>query len=87
MPKLHDHFAAFGMHRRSDRLPSLDLFCRPNAWHIGVSLALVADGGCLGDDEACARCGVGALGIVFRHERIRQSPWRTVASQRGHHNA
>jgi hypothetical protein len=42
-------------------------------------LTLVADGGCFGDDEARPRCGVGALRIVFSHERIRQCLWCAVA--------
>ena len=87
MPKLHDNFSALRVNRCSDGLPCVDLRRRPDARHIHIPLALVADGCCLGDDEARARCRVGALRIVFSHEGIGQCMRCSVASQWCHHNA
>ena len=62
MPELGDDFAALGMHGLGDFLP-VPAARVVQAWHIGIALALLADGRGLGDQQT----GAGALGVGDRH--------------------
>ena len=44
MPQLHDDFAASCVNAVGDTFPTIKLFSAVQAWHIGITLALVADG-------------------------------------------
>lgn len=87
MPQLHHDLAAFGVHRIGHLLPRSHLFGAPDARHIGVALALVADGRGLGDDQACPRGRIGALSVISGHAGVGQRAGCAVARERRHHDA
>ncbi len=60
VPQLRDDLATIGMHRVGDALPCFQLLGGVQARHIGIALALVADGRCLGDQQA----GSGPLPVI-----------------------
>ena len=78
----HD-FSAFRVHGFRYRLPAFNLFLRVEPGHIGVALALLADGGGLSDEQACA----GALRVVGGHQRCGHGARRAVARERRHDDA
>ena len=83
MPELHHNFAALVMHRFGDMLPAVKLLGAIQAGHIGIALALVADGGGFGNQQP----GRGALGIVLSHQGCGNGVRRAVARQWRHHDA
>ena len=87
VPQLHDDLAALGVHGVGHLFPGGDLLGAPDARHVGVALALVADGGGLGDDQPGPGGRVGALAVVGRHAGIGQRAGRAVARERGHDDA
>ncbi len=60
VPELQEDASALGVHGGGRQLPAFDLRGRPDAGRADVALALRADVGRFGDDEA----GRGALGVV-----------------------
>jgi hypothetical protein len=83
VPELGHDLAAGRVHGARHGLPARDLLGRVQAGHVGVALALVADGGGFGDQQA----GAGALGVVGRHQRGGHGVRRAVARERGHDDA
>ncbi|MNS79694.1 hypothetical protein D3C72_1133550 [compost metagenome] len=83
VPQLHDDLAALGVHGVGHALPAFELFGAVEAGHVGVALALVADGGGFGDEQA----GAGALGVVGGGDVGRDRVGRAVARERRHHDA
>ena len=83
VPQLHHNLATRLVHRMGYLLPAVELLGAVQARHIGIALALRADGGGLGDDEA----GRGALGVVGGHQGVGYRPRSPVARQGRHDDA
>lgn len=83
MPQLHHNFAASGVHIVGHFLPRIQLLGAVQARHVGIALALLGNGGGLGDDQARRS----ALGIVSGRKWAGYRIWRAVARQRRHHDA
>ena len=87
VPQLHDDLAARGVNRVGHHFPQGHLFIAPDAGHIRVALALVADGGGLGHDEPGAVHRVSALRVVSGHQLRRPGAGRAIAGEGCHHDA
>lgn len=83
MPELHHDLAANVVHGFRDLLPAIQLRGAIEAGHVGIALALVADGRGFGDQQAAA----GALGVVLGHQGHRNGVGRPVAGERCQHDA
>ena len=83
MPELHHDFSARCMDGLGNRLPAIQLLGAVKARHIGVTLGLRRDRGGFGNQQT----GAGPLRVVLGHQRRRNCAGRTVAGQRGHHDA
>jgi len=83
VPQLHHDLAALGVHGFGHALPAVELLGAVEAGHVGVALALVADGGGFGDEQARA----GALRIVGGGDVGRNGVRRAVARERRHDDA
>ncbi len=84
MPELHDHLAASGVNRVGDEFPGCYLFIAPDAGHVGITLPLVADGGGLSHDQACAIHRVSPLRVISGHQRRGNRARCAVAGERRH---
>ena len=87
MPKLHKDAPARCVYGSSHWFPRLHLRLAPDAGHVRIALALLADGGGLADDEGRAAVGVSTLGVVARHAGVGQGTGGAVACQGGHDHA
>ncbi len=83
VPELHNDLAALGMHRAGHFLPGVKLLSAIETRHVGITLALMADSGAFGDQEA----GAGALAIVNLGDIGRHGIGRAVPRERRHHDA
>ena len=84
MPELEEDVAAARVHEVRDLAPADDLFFRVDAGGVLISLALMRDLACFGDQEARA----GTLPVVLDRQRIGYQTFdRAVAGQRRHHEA
>ncbi len=83
MPQLHHDLAACLVHGAGHFLPAVQLLGAVQAGHVGIALALGADGGGLRDDQARA----GALRVVGGDQIGGNGLGRAVAGEGGHGNA
>ena len=84
VPQLGEDLAPLGVHGLGDLFPACDLLRAVDAGGVGIALAVRANDGGFGDDEA----DVGAAAIVGSHLRGRhQSRARHAAGEGGHHEA
>ena len=84
VPQLGEDLAPLGVHGLGDLFPACDLLRAVDARGVGITLAVRANDGGLGDDEAY----VGAAAIVGGHLRGRhQSRARHATGEGGHHEA
>ena len=83
MPQLHYHLATTVVDGAGHFLPAIQLLGAIQAGHVGIALALRADGRGLGDDEA----STGTLAVVLRHHLGRHGIRGPVARDGGHHDA
>jgi hypothetical protein len=81
MPQLGDDSPAGAAHGLDYRLPSFDLVLVPQARRMRPAEPFSADPGRFADKKS----GLGALGLIFGHDRGRHRfPGRSGAGQRGH---
>jgi len=83
VPELDDDLAARGVDRVGHAPPAGQLFFRIQAGHVGIALALVADGRGFRDQQA----GAGALAVIGGRDGQGYGARRPVAGQRGHDDA
>ena len=83
MPQLGENFSARSVDSGGDALPTFDLRGQVQAGHVGIALALLADGCTFGDEQP----GASALAVVGGGEFAGDIVHCAVARQGGHGDA